>query len=385
MLSCRCASDYSSAGGPSGSALPLPLMLQRFHLLQFRNYRDQVFVPDPAVTVVTGENGSGKTSLLEAIYLLGAGRSFRTSRLSSLIMGDNSDCTLFAEIESDQGNRRIGIKRDRQSLVDARLDGERVSGLSDIARLFPVQVLHPGTVELVEGGSSARRRYLDWAMFHVEHEFIEEWRRLRGAVEQRNRLLKRPSLNLRELVVWDRQVAESSARIDALRRRHLPLLTRLFEEELSAFSGVVPAVGLALHSGWAAGEDIAAVLAATVEQDVRRGFTGKGAHRADLLLSSEEGSVREVFSRGQQKIVAYALIMAQVRLIRELAGRDCLMLVDDLTSELDRDNADRVMSAVIRVSRQVIVTSLDPALAPLGKEADYTVFHVEHGTLKKVQ
>ena len=162
------------------------------------------------------------------------------------------------------------------------------------------------------------------------------------------------------------------------------MLIRLFEEELSAFSAAVPAVGLALNSGWAAGEDIASVLATTVEQDVRRGFTGKGAHRADLLLSSEEGSVREVFSRGQQKIVAYALVMAQVRLIRELAGRDCLMLVDDLTSELDRDNADRVMSAVIRVSRQVIVTSLDPALAPLGKEMNYTVFHVEHGALKKL-
>ncbi len=384
MSLCRCVSDSSSAGGPPGSAPALLLMLQRFHLHQFRNYRDQSFVPDPAVTVVTGENGSGKTSLLEAIYLLGAGRSFRTSRLSSLVMADNNDCTLFAEIESDQGSRRVGVKRDRQSLLDARLDGERVSGLSDIARLFPVQVLHPGTVELVEGGSSARRRYLDWAMFHVEQEFIEEWRRLRGAVDQRNRLLKKPALKLRELVVWDRQVAESSARIDALRRRHLPLLIRLFEEELSAFSAAVPAVGLALHSGWAAGEDIAAVLATTVEQDVRRGFTGKGAHRADLLLSSEEGSVREVFSRGQQKIVAYALVMAQVRLIRELAGRDCLMLVDDLTSELDRDNADRVMSAVIRVSRQVIVTSLDPALAPLGKETNYTVFHVEHGALKKL-
>ena len=359
-------------------------MLQRFHLNQFRNYRDQMFVPDSAVSVVTGENGSGKTSLLEAIYLLGSGRSFRTSRMASLVMADAKDCTLFAEVSTDQGGRRIGIQRDRQSLLDARLDGQRVSGLSDIARLFPVQVLHPGTVELVEGGSSARRRYLDWAMFHVEQDFIGEWRRLRSAVDQRNRLLKQPSLKLRELVVWDRQVAESSARIDSLRRRHLPQLITLFDQELSAFSASVPSVGLSLNSGWPAAEDIADALASSLEQDVRRGFTGRGAHRADLLLSAEEGSVREVFSRGQQKIVAYALVMAQVRLIRELAGRDCLMLVDDLTSELDRDNADRVMGAVIRVSRQVIVTSLDPELAPLGNETDYTVFHVEHGTLKRV-
>ena len=357
-------------------------MLHRLHLHQFRNYRDQVFVPDPAVTVVTGENGSGKTSLLEAIYLLGAGRSFRTARLGSVVMSECDHCTLFAEIGSDQGPRRVGIQRDRQNLVDARLDGSRISGLSDIARLFPVQVLHPGTVELVEGGSGARRRYLDWAMFHVEHDFIEEWRRLRVALEQRNRLLKKGSLNRRELAVWDRQLGESSARIDALRRRHLPRLAALFEEELQAFADAVPAVSLSLHSGWAAGEDIHQVLAETLEQDLRRGFTGKGAHRADLLLGSTEGSVREVFSRGQQKIVAYALIMAQVRLIRELAGRDCLMLVDDLTSELDQDNVGRVLAAVVRVARQVIITSLDPALAPLGRETDYTVFHVEHGTLK---
>lgn len=359
-------------------------MLQRFHLHQFRNYRDQVFVPDSAVTVVTGENGSGKTSLLEAIYLLGSGRSFRTARMASLVMADTNECTLFAEIATEQGPRRVGIKRNKQALLDARLDGERVAGLSDIARLFPVQVLHPGTVELVEGGSSARRRYLDWAMFHVEHDFVGEWRRLRSAVEQRNKLLKQPSLKLRELTVWDRQVAESSVRIDSLRRRYLPQLTALFNDELAVFSASVPAVGLSLHSGWAAGEDIAEALTAGAEQDKRSGFTSKGAHRADLVLSTEEGSVREVFSRGQQKIVAYALVMAQVRLIRELVGRDCLMLVDDLTSELDRENVDRVMSAVIRVSRQVIVTSLDPALAPLTKETDYTVFHVEHGTLKKV-
>jgi DNA replication and repair protein RecF len=358
-------------------------MLQRFHLHNFRNYRDQVFIPGASVSLITGENGSGKTSLLEGIYLLGSGRSFRTSKLSSLVMSEQKDFTLFAEVKADEKQTRVGIQRDRQSLIEARMDGTRVSSLSDIARVFPVQVLHPGTVELVDGGSTGRRRYLDWIMFHVEHDFIEQWRRLRLAVEQRNRLLKISSLKLRELAVWDRQVAESSARIDGLRRLHMPTLVRLFGEELATFGDAVPWVGLSLFSGWPDGMDIEKALSSSLEQDARRGFTSKGAHRADLLLTTKEGQVREVLSRGQQKIVAYALVMAQVRLVRELAGRDCLMLVDDLTSELDKDNASLVMEAVIRVSRQAIVTSLDPELGTIQRSTDYSVFHVEHGVLKE--
>lgn len=378
----------SGAGVTSQPHLSSPpsLMLQRFQLTQFRNYHEQTFAPGQSLSVVVGENGSGKTSLLEGIYLLATGRSFRTSKLANVVEGGHDACTLFAEINVDGHPHRVGLSRNKQAVLDARIDGQRINGLSQIARMMPVQVLHPGTVQLIEGGPGERRRFLDWLMFHVEPEFIGHWQRLKEAVSQRNSLLKAGRLNTREMGVWDRQVAENSARIDQLRRAYLPELQRVFQDLLIGFDGALGAVSLALHSGWSEGISIEDALLSHRDQDVRRGFTSVGAHRADLMLKSQKGQVKEVFSRGQQKVVAYALVTAQISLLNELANRRCLVLVDDLTSELDQSNEQRILSTVLSTGNQLVVTTLDERIALPYLTADSTkTFHVEHGVLKLVQ
>jgi DNA replication and repair protein RecF len=361
-------------------------MLRRLHLTHFRNYKDQVFLPASRLSVVCGINGSGKTSLLESIYVLATGRSFRTSKLGNLVESSSEACTLFAElgIEKDAENiHRVGLSRNKQSLIDARIDGQKISGLSQIARLMPVQVLHPGTVQLIEGGPGDRRRYLDWLMFHVEPEFSGVWQRLREAVSQRNKLLKLGAIKERELGVWDQQVADNSARIDRLRRAHLPALEAAFTALLAGFDSSLGKVSLALHSGWAEGSSIEEALASHREQDVRRGFTSVGAHRADLALKSRRGQVKEVFSRGQQKVVAYALVTAQIEMLNTLASRRCLVLVDDITSELDQGNEAKVLDSVLSTGNQVVVTTLDERIAiPYATDETTKLFHVEHGVLR---
>ena len=358
-------------------------MLQRFQLTHFRNYREQAFLPASRLSVICGENGSGKTSLLEAIYLLGTGRSFRTARLTNVVQKGFDATTLFGELQTEQALHRIGISRDHTSLLDARVDGQRVQGISAVARLLPVQVLHPGTVQLIEGGPGERRRFLDWLMFHVEHEFLGAWQRLRESVSQRNKLLKAGKVSLRELRIWDQQVATNSARIDQLRRQHLPALEAAFQTLLSGFDGSLGAVSLGLQSGWAQGDSIDQALLQHRDQDIRRGFTSVGAHRADLVLKSDKGAVREVFSRGQQKVVAYALVTAQIQVFQTLTGKSCLVLVDDLTSELDQGNEGRVLGAVLSTGNQAIVTTLDDRISqPYLKSGEASVFHVEHGVLR---
>ena len=360
-------------------------MLQRFELTHFRNYQHQAFQPASRLSVVVGENGSGKTSLLEGIYLLATGRSFRTSRLGNTLEKGEESLTLFASLDVGGHPHRVGISRDKQGVTDARIDGQKIQGLSQIARLLPVQVLHPGTVQLIEGGPGERRRFLDWLMFHVEPDFIGTWQRLRNAVSQRNMLLKMPSLKLRELDVWDRQISENSARIDQLRRQHLPALEQVFQTLLSGFDGAVGTVHLSLNSGWTEGHSIADALREHREQDMRRGFNGVGAHRADLVLRSEKGQVKEVFSRGQQKVVAYALVTAQISLLNRLAHRRCLVLIDDVTSELDEANEQRILEAVLSTGNQVIVTTLDQRIAhPYLTAEGVAMFHVEHGVLTPV-
>jgi len=361
-------------------------MLQRLQLTHFRNYHEQVLSPAPRLSVVSGDNGSGKTSLLEAIYLLGTGRSFRTAKLANVVENGQEQATLFAELRLDSGPHRVGISRNHQGLVDARIDGAKVQGMSALARMLPVQVLHPGTVQLIEGGPGERRRYLDWLMFHVEHDFLVVWQRLREAVSQRNRLLKSGSVSLRELRIWDQQVAVNSARIDQLRRQHLPALEAAFQALLQRFEGGPADVTLGLHSGWAQGEDIESALLKHRDQDIRRGFTSVGAHRADLTLRSSKGAVKEVLSRGQQKVVAYALVTAQIQLYQSLTGKTCLVLVDDLTSELDQTNETRVLDTVLSTGNQAIVTTLDERISlPHLAADDVSVFHVEHGVLKLKQ
>lgn len=356
-------------------------MLERLYLQGFRNYAEQWFQPGSGVNVVVGENGSGKTSLLEAIYLLSSGRSFRSGRLQNLVMAGHDLLTVFAQVHDQGGVHRLGLSRDAKGLVDVRKDGERTNSLAELAKCFPVQVLHPGTVGLIEGGASERRRQYDWALFHVEPEFLPAWRNLRQALEQRNQWLKLRRFDAREWAIWDQQVSESSVRIDAARHRYLKQLEGLFRQQLEQFSRGLPPLSLRLYSGWSQQESIAQALQSSRELDAARGFTSKGAHRADLVISLASGPARELLSRGQKKIAAYALVLAQVALLRSHGHKDCLMLVDDITAELDSDNAQRVMTAVAQVVSQSIITTLDSRLVPKDPADSYRVFHVEHGKL----
>ena len=360
--------------------------LARFHLSAFRNYADATLVLNEPVTLICGPNGAGKTSLLEAIHVLATGRSFRTGRHDKLVQHAHSRALMRAELRAGGREYRVGMERDRQGLVQLKLDGERVRSQSPVAQLFPVVALHPDTVELVEGGSEGRRRLLDWLMFHVEHEFLGHWRSLRHAVRQRNRLLKNPALTTAELRVWDRQLVETSGRIDQLRQQRFGAFRAAFETTLRALGGDLDPVSLSLFSGWPKGEQLGEVLPARHEQDRQRGFTSVGAHRMDIRLQGPDGAVKEVFSRGQKKLVAYSLVLAALEVMAaDDEGKQCLVLVDDLTSELDEVHGRQVLGRLAALPHQVIITSLDPTLpAGLGPDRTIAMFHVEHGELKPV-
>lgn len=386
MWSCRCGSDsvYGAGGFPRPAApLPFPAMLSRIRIHAFRNYRDETFAPSPGLNLVVGPNGSGKSSLLEAIYVLATGRSFRATRPQSLILDEEPGAVLFAELEHDGVRHRIGMERSRTGLQSLRLDGEDARSLGELARLFPVQVFHPGTVEVVEGGPGGRRRYLDWGLFHVEQSFLPLHRQFRQALSQRNRLLKRGrQLNPRELDVWDRQVAAASGRIDGLRKAYLERLEPEVNRLLHALPEL-PEVGMELYSGWPDNASLADLMRAERDRDQARGFTGRGAHRADLRLTTGAGPVRDVFSRGQAKSLGYVLVLAQLILLTRDSGKRCLVMVDDLGSELDAAHRAGILRMIGELDQQTIFTALEAdsrLLAPLNR--DVRMFHVEHGALR---
>lgn len=354
-------------------------MLKRLLLTDFRNYPQAEFFPDPRISLIHGDNGSGKTSLLEAIYTLSTGRSFRTAKLGKLVRDQADQLLLFAEVEREGEIHRLGMRRGRQGIEDLRLDGERPRSLSQLAHLLPTQVFHPESVNLIYGESSIRRAFLDWGLFHVEHDFQVYWQRFRQLLEQRNKLLKSPSLSERELAPWNQQLVEVSARIDRSRRSYLARVLEHFQKA-HARVGTLKEVDIGYYPGWPENETFETALTRHLEQDRQRGFTSVGPHRGDLRLRNGGHLAKDVFSRGQCKTLAYALLLAQLYFLVEEIRRPCLLLVDDLSSELDREHRYALFDALRQLNQQMIVSQLEDDGLFAQEEAKR--FHVEHGWIK---
>jgi DNA replication and repair protein RecF len=329
----------------------------------------------PRLNLITGNNGSGKTSVLEAIYLLGRGRSFRTRHTEQLIRHAAPQLRVFGRIESPAHvSHSIGLGCTRQDGLEARIDGRDVGSLAELSELFPVQVIDPGIHRLVEEGPVQRRRWLDWAVFHVEPDFVRHWRGYSRALRQRNAALKcgaNPSL-------WDGELVRLGERLTAARARLVDALQPYWSAALRELDAVPATLGY--FQGWSREQDLAAALTAHILRDRERGSTTYGPHRFDVLLRLEGRPARDLLSRGQQKLIGAAMALTMARYVAEAAGRAPTLLLDDPAAELDRAHTDGLLTTVASIGGQLVVTALRAEDTPLGSPDQ--VFHVEHNDIK---
>lgn len=340
---------------------------------QFRCLEQVGLTLDPRYNLFVGPNASGKTSLLEALFFLGRGRSFRTRRLERLIRQGQHEFRLIGRVEHGGRTVVLGIRGTRQG-TEIRVGGAPAQSAGDLAAHFPPQVIDPEIHKLLEEGPSRRRRFLDWGVFHVEPVFMGTWQRYYRALRQRNAAL-RQGLDVRVATAWDAELAESGTQLADLRRRYAELLA----PELTAMGQRLLGldVALAYHQGWAAEEGLAEALTRGWDRDRRYGLTHAGPHRADVVVRVEGHAARERVSRGQQKLLAAALTLAQLVLQEHRAPHRSALLLDDPAAELDGPNLERLLAVVRELPVQLFVTSLRPDLAGLG--APGRTFHVEQG------
>lgn len=358
---------------------PVRTGLATLALTDFRNITAARLEFSPGLNVIGGDNASGKTSLLEAIFNIGRVRSFRTNRPEEMIRYQQTSARLVGSVTTPARSAiPVGIERGAQSLV-VHLDGQRLQRLSDLASAFPVQVFSADTATIFTGGPRQRRHVLDWALFHVEPRFREAWQRYTRVLKQRNAALRdqRPSA---EIVLWNKEMVESSGAVDGFRRAYLAQLEPCLVEELGQ---LLPGMTLSLRyqSGWPAGETLAEALERGLARDQLQGYTRNGPHRADFTLRIDDHPVAAHCSRGQQKTVLLGLMLAQLRLQRQLGGHAGAFLLDDLGSELDCQHQARVLAALQQLDAQVFVTAIEPAAVDLSGWPDRRVFHVEQGRI----
>ena len=356
------------------------VMLDWLEITQFRNLTTQ-FQPSATLTLITGANASGKTTTLEAIHTVFTGRSFRTSRIDSLIQQNQPMFRIIGKYRKALGrSHTLGIERELHR-TRMKLDGEAIKSLSSIAQELPIHTILPEVHVLLEQGPRFRRQFLDWGVFHVEHGYLETWQLYHRTLRQRNSLLRSKSPQ-KQIQAWDESLSQQAERLHSDRNDYMerltPEFTRLSEELLDA-----PPT-LKYLAGWDTQVPLKQQLVHDIATDIGRGFTQAGCHRADLQIRIDQRSVGNHYSRGQQKLLVCALRLAHLSVVNAMHGSGGLLLVDDLPAELDRQRRHRLLTALANANVQTFITATEPDLLDLTNWPEHKVFHVEHGKLHEV-
>lgn len=360
--------------------------LDRLTFLGLRNLAPLDMRPVVGINLIVGGNGSGKTSLLEGIHVLGMGRSFRTQQLKHAMTHDSESLTLHGRLDGDPP-LTLGVRRQRAAPeLEMRMAGERVPRVAQLVEALPLQLINPDAFRLLEGAPAARREFLDWGVFHVKHDFLEIWKRARRALKHRNALLRHDKMDDQSIAVWERELVHWSERIDSLRNVYMADFLPVFEETLAELLAL-PDLSLRYYRGWDRKRDLAEVLEQGRGSDRQMGFTQQGPQRADLRIRVDRRPAVEVLSRGQQKLVVSAMKLAQGRLLEAATGRTCVYLIDDLPAELDAEHRRVFCHWLERMRCQVFITSVErEALAELWQpDTMVAMFHVKQGRLEHTE
>jgi DNA replication and repair protein RecF len=333
----------------------------------------------PGINLITGANGAGKTSIIEAIHLMGYGRSFRGRVRDGMIRSKAQQCEIFIRwLEGEQSERQAGLLHTGNSW-QAKLNGQNTNSLTELCAEIPVVTFEPGSHELIGGGAEHRRRYLDWGLFHVEPEFIQQWRRYARALKQRNAVLKtaaNPSL----LEPWEREMASSGEIISRYRSQYLEQLDAELNDTVVQYLPELGNAQLSFMPGWKRAElSLQDALTLSRQRDFATGNTSVGPHRADWRVDYANLPNKETLSRGQEKLTALACVMAQAEHYAHRKNEWPVVCMDDLASELDSEHQKQVLAHLGVSHAQVILTATENH-ADYEKQIDIAArFHVKHG------
>lgn len=364
------------------------MALKQLNIDHIRNLRGVSLRDLQRVNVFYGANGSGKTSVLESIHMLGMARSFRGSSVKSVISHGEDSCVVYgvlADVSRGQPglSHTLGVKRNRVGEAQIKIGGQTVRTVAELAEQLPLQVINADSFGLLTGSPSSRRQYLDWGVFHVEHTFFAEWQRFQRCIKQRNKLLRRGKLSDYELDVWTRDLATAGTAISEYRKRYFKELAPRFRTIMSSLAPSLAALELHYRQGWDRQLSYAEALNQGVQSDIDQGYTHTGPQRADLRVTVDGHGAAETLSRGQQKLVVCGLKIAQGQMMSELGRGSCTYLIDDLPSELDEEHSKLICGWLASMDAQVFITcvDLDEIRSVWPENNQLAMFHVEHGAV----
>jgi DNA replication and repair protein RecF len=358
------------------------LCLEKLQAKTVRNLGDFTIEPSPKLNFFYGSNASGKTSVLECIYLLSRIKSFRSKRISDVVSKGQKKLQVFAKGQNQGKAFSVGVEKGR-GITGIKYDGEVIQTASEQARRLPMYVLTPDHHILFTGTPKDRRHWLDWSLFHVKQEYMSTWKSYHRALRHRNALLKIDRIiDSSELTGWEKTMDEQATKIDLMRKEYISDLNRFLNEMHLPF--VLSGKGLIEYSNNSYGkQNLVSLLAENRQEDIKRGYTSLGPHRTDISFYYDDFIVAKHLSRGQTKLFGAALVSSQIEILKK-AEIDAIVLVDDLDAELDESSSKKMLKLLLANNIQTFVSSLTKPKWLHQENGKHSLFHVKHGKVEKM-
>jgi len=355
------------------------MYLSKIQINNVRNITQIGIHPCNKLNVLIGPNGSGKTSILESLYLLSRARSFRTHNIKKVVSFNESDLTVFAELEGDGLLSKMAIKKKHGDTV-IRINGETEKKSSELSKHLRTHLIRPESQTLLENGSSVRRSFIDWGVFHVKHGFLDTSKKHNQLLKQRNKLLKTKKLDT--LSVWNNKFVEYGTMVSIERKEYVSD----FERELQLIAEqLIGGIQLRVDfmKGWDNSLSLEEALNKAHSRDVYYGHSTVGSHKSDIKVLVDGKLAQDFLSRGQMKLMVIAMHLAQIKLMSGVLGKSICVLIDDLAAELDENSFRKVMLFLNDLAVQVFITTTNERLFLEYIETnDSKVFHVKHGRIE---
>jgi DNA replication and repair protein RecF len=357
------------------------VILKSITLRNFRNYKTETLTFHERFNLISGENAQGKTNLLEAIHLLCTFRPFKQLKIEELITFGETEGRIKGEIDSDSGLNEVHIIL-RKNEKTIKLNGKVIYNMNRVVGKFSVVTFLPSDLELVKGPPQDRRKYIDMLICNFSPEHLEDLKSYYRAVIQRNALLIQAKELAREtLDVWDEKIGELGGKIVNRRIKFIEKLEPELEKTYRFISGLKQEIKIQYKPSFKLGgdlqEELKRELKSRFNRDRSRGHTSAGPHR-DLIEFTIDRKDASVFaSQGEAKTLTLALKTSEIRLIRNILGRNPILLLDDITSELDDRRKGFLLGLLEKFPGQIFATATKPG--EILHKDDKKIFQIKGG------
>jgi DNA replication and repair protein RecF len=356
------------------------LFINKLKIHDFRIIKNKEFVFTNRVNIFYGNNGTGKTSILEAIYFISSGKSFRKSNFKNLINFDSESLTVYIEClntnKLNQEKQTIAINKNKSGLWKAKHNNSKINSQSTITNILPVIAIDPEVYRLVDFGPLYRRNFLDWLVFHVKHNYLLLWKKVYKCVKQLNSLYKNKA-SIPEVSLWENTFLQYSNELNSIREDFFLKIKPIIYKLNSFMQPEINDLAISFKKGWSDDLTLEQQLNEDRDKNFKYGQLQHGPHKMDIKILTGKHQASQTLSRGQKKVLSMCFYMAVIDLLITTTDKTPILCLDDFDAEIDKHKLVKAANFFKDKKTQIFITSVHKK--KISKVfPDSKLFHVEH-------